>query len=105
MLTRNTGLFNRIADAIELRPESHNQKSWGCGTAFCIAGYAAHLEGCKSTIKLEVVENWASEALGLNGDDEGLFEGDWTPPKGMTVPEALRAIGRGAEINVYEEDE
>jgi hypothetical protein len=56
---RNTELFLRIADHIEMFPETYNQEVWGdvvedaneelketpCGTAFCIAGHAGHESG------------------------------------------------------------
>ncbi len=116
---RNTELFDLIADTIEKRPESYNQSSWGCGTSFCVAGHAAALSGCKPTAfdweyilppenddtGLEgddegeiYVETWAAKKLGLSTDDCELFDCSWEPPEGMTVPEALRAIGRGADI-------
>lgn len=52
---RNTELFYRIADEIEVFPEEYDQEVWGtnseslvkpytpCGTSFCIAGHAAHM--------------------------------------------------------------
>lgn len=49
---RNTKLFFQIAEYLENFPESWEQGSWGkikegtpCGTAFCIAGTAAHETG------------------------------------------------------------
>lgn len=56
---RNTELFLRIADHVEMFPETYNQEVWGddikdeephlpaCGTAFCIAGHASHETGWK----------------------------------------------------------
>ena len=52
---RNTELFYRIADEIEVFPEEYDQEVWGtnletlveaytpCGSSFCIAGHAAHM--------------------------------------------------------------
>lgn len=47
--TINTDLLNRIADQIELHPETHQQDEWfysasECGTRACIAGWACILE-------------------------------------------------------------
>lgn len=49
---RNTKLFNAIANYLEVFPEAWEQSFWGkiksdtpCGTAFCIAGTAAHEAG------------------------------------------------------------
>lgn len=50
---RNTELFYRVADLIELFPNAYDQSQWGhpssdptpCGTAFCIAGHGAHEAG------------------------------------------------------------
>lgn len=121
---RNTELFERIADEIEFFPESYDQQSWGtiiegakakqtaCGTAFCIAGHASHLTGWlpqhpqewdnvirpKGDTYLEVSEV-ARRELGLTqAEAEFLFDGDWKPKRKYTVPEALRAIGNGANI-------
>lgn len=122
-MERNTELFNRIADAIELRPESHKQGAWGCGAAFCIAGHAAHIRGCTPFINPDGSESWAlvtppggcetvtthdfaREALGLDPLEAGdLFDAMWSPLEGKTVPEALRAFGRGDEINAYDEED
>ena len=121
---RNTELFERIADEIEFFPESYNQGAWGkiiegakakqtaCGTAFCIAGHASHLTGWlpqhpqewdnvirpKGDTYLEV-SDVARRELGLTqAEAEFLFDGDWKPKRKYTVPEALRAIGNGANI-------
>ncbi len=119
-MRRNTELFDEIADVIEAHPESYNQGTWGCGSAFCVAGHAASLSGCKAStgeslayiippedddteLPLdndgEITLNlWASKKLGLDYREDRLFDSEWLPPVGMTVPEALRAIGRGADI-------
>ena len=121
---RNTELFERIADEIEFFPESYDQQSWGmmiegakakqtaCGTAFCIAGHASHLTGWlplhpgewdnvvrpKGKDHVEVGAA-ARRELGLtDAEAEFLFDGDWKPKRKYTVPEALRAIGNGADI-------
>lgn len=125
---RNTELFDKIADAIEAEPKRYNQSVFGvdtaCGTAHCVAGWVAVLEGCKPKRKKRSehddywtnlvlpngdwgdVEQFAQEKLGLTETDaDNLFDGDWHPPTGSTVPAALRAIGRGADIECCNLDE
>jgi len=124
-MTRNVEMFDRVADAIEAAPEQYSQQVYGlegpCGTMYCVAGWAAHLAGWEPTLRRKVVNGiWvdssdehsyitvqkdgtkqfvsvvARKLLGLTKkEDYALFEGSWVPPSGMTVPEALRAIGRG----------
>lgn len=44
--------------------------------------------------------DYAILKLGISDDDSDvLFGKGWVPPEGMTVPDALRAIGDGAEID------
>ena len=52
----NTEMFQQVFDAIAAEPERHRQVYWAtrtpsCGTAFCFAGWAVHLNG--DTIKWE----------------------------------------------------
>ncbi len=113
---RNTELFNRIADRIEKDPDTYNQHEWGCGTKFCVAGHVAVELGCKSSgvnsfgdpIWSLIItpsghrmatHDFARERLGLDDDDAyELFDAGWLPRDGGSVPDALRAIGRGEEI-------
>lgn len=49
--TRNTDLFNDIADKVENEPEAYDQSTWlepsknECGSRGCIAGWAVALSG------------------------------------------------------------
>ena len=126
---RNTELFYRIADEIELFPASYNQGAWGvelekkktaaaCGTAFCIAGHAAHLTGWQPTEDswdgspnweavvrpkkpwTENIINVGMNELGLTTTEQVyLFHADWKPKRGVSVPTALRAIGDGLPVS------
>jgi len=117
---RNTKLFNRIAEYIEVFPEAHNQGAWGtardktpCGTAFCIAGHAVHETnwnpemkyGWEEVLRPSMVNPWAVEEaaaleLGITRVEWSvLFSGGWKPKSGMTVPEALRALGNGERVD------
>lgn len=120
-LVRNTELFYRIADEIETFPEEYNQAAWGrkrdtapCGTAFCIAGHAAHLTGWQPTstawfsvIRPKETRNNAIDIstvgraeLGLSyNESQFLFDQYWRPKRGLTVPQALRRIGDGEKIS------
>lgn len=123
---RNRELFYQIADLIEKHPEQYDQQTWGseteCGTAHCIAGHACLLSGLKPLIRIndsadysrffpaganqaekpfewQNVDHLAKKLLGLEREEAWiLFDTMWVPPEGQTVPQALRAIGDGAEI-------
>lgn len=122
---RNTELFYRIADEIEVFPEEYKQGEWftprdaaPCGTAFCIAGHSAHLTGwvpaktsggqrdwtflSPSVLHLGEVFTCSSvgrHELGLTWNESSiLFDGMWIPAEGLSVPDALRALGDGAPI-------
>ena len=123
---RNRELFYRVAAHIEDHPGLYDQKTWrwhtvtGCGTAHCIAGTAVAMAwGEKAwpgeqsdrvidpaTGSLVLVWRAAQRLLGL-GDDEAdvLFDMDWEPIDGRTVPEALRLIGDGAPVEDVTERE
>ncbi len=45
------------------------------------------------------IDTYATELLGLtDAEADELFSSGWKPDDGMSVPEALRDIGRGEEI-------
>lgn len=120
----NAQLFNDIANMIQKQPERYDQGTWGsvragrtldCGTSHCIAGWAATLalpreawqpdeygdyDDIVTVDGLErYIGEWAGEVLGLSEEDaERLFSGGWQPEAGMTVPDALRAIGDGVDV-------
>ena len=114
---RNTALFDRIADAIKFFPESYNQMDWAgaeekspmCGTAFCIAGHGVYETGWNVPRGSAVIQNadgraqaismTAAYELGLTYlESDYLFSGGWKPREDLTVPQALRKIGRGAPL-------
>lgn len=108
-MTRNTELFDKIADAIEAKPESYQQDLVfnECGTAFCVAGHALRLTGeepqpYQGSAVLYLHIGWwtrAAKSLGLTEEESDLlFDEEWRPPADETVPQALRRIGRGGEI-------
>jgi hypothetical protein len=125
-----------IADQIEQHPGLYNQWAYAspaaeeCGTAYCIAGWAAHLRGWEPDTPAEGDWEWryperavsggwitddvaaiAAELLGLDEDDAALLFAEWWKPRlGLTVPGALRAIANGEPVeavtyaNPYGED-
>lgn len=114
MMERNLELFCKIADQIEEHPETYSQHEWACGTHGCIAGWAlvfshfvlnlAELERYIAAGRAHVAAT-AATALGLRYRDDLetseaalLFNGAWEPHEGLSVPDALRKIGEGAEI-------
>lgn len=90
-----------------------------CGTAHCIAGWAMRLAGWTVVWRTED-DGWYLDWIDTNGnvnhtpnhanigarllgldvvDAAQLFSTSWGPPAGMTVPDALRAIADGADID------
>ena len=113
-MSRNIEMFDRVADAIEAHPEKYDQTTFGrkteCGTAYCVAGWTAYLDGWKPSTSGDFfcvtkgdhrrsVIGVAHKLLGLvSYESADLFDSNWCPPwqrERMTVPEALRKIGRG----------
>lgn len=130
---RNRALFDKIAAAIAAQPHHYDQETFGeqcqysCGTAHCIAGWAAKLTGHRpkvvypknesrpavpiwSTVfakgkeatpgnELNVVDV-ARDALGITETEaSSLFAAGWEPDGVVhSVTTALRALGRGASI-------
>lgn len=133
-MTRNTELFDLVADAIEAEPHRYNQSSYYditrdgagniCGTSFCVAGWAVRLTvGTKTEegiygprmlpsvdVQREALPAWehiAAQQLGLTVPEaDRLFAGSWMEGADVKdVVDALRRIGRGADINDPWEDE
>lgn len=117
---RNEALFDKIAAQIEETPDLYNQDSWfeerSCGTAYCVAGWAAKLSGYRvyedthpiygyllvmaskdSEPALPIAEV-ARSLLGLDDNEARIFNVSWMEGERSNVPDRLRAIGRGAEI-------
>lgn len=117
MTDRNEELFLAVAAVIEEKPNRYRQDVWyarrdRCGTTACIAGWAAAI-AIKNGDVNRARKAWddptsedffdpqdvAGKALGLTDDErEKLFDGSWKPHDGLSVPDALRKIGEGAEI-------
>lgn len=100
--SRNTKLFDHIADIIESYPEAHDQGGWGggdreivdisfsdgdvvrqveCGTTHCIAGWAAVLTGGHPVLEVEgdeTVAYWdhVSDRSGVTYSD-GSYQDDY----------------------------
>lgn len=118
---RNTEKLEKLADTlewvIEEYPDLYDQSTYGqltdCGTKACIAGWAAFLNGWKPQA-IEKTWSWdflerdsekddvhdiAIEVLGITrGEAEILFDQDWEPAEGMTVPDALKKLAGGEPI-------
>lgn len=113
--TRNAQAILEVAAHIETYPERYNQTEWGqdtdCGSAFCVAGTRAVLDGIdyetncvvrsdrrRAYAWLEVVSVGlhAQDRFGLSDmEAKILFSQHWLPREGMTVPEALRRLAAG----------
>jgi len=126
---RNVEMFDKVAKAIEDSPERYDQNDYAveksCGTAYCIAGWTAYLDGWQFDIgddgwfsdwvhktgtdirEEKLIDVVAEELLGVsNAESDVLFASNWIPPKGMSVPDALRGIGRGTvDIELPDYDE
>jgi len=84
-----------------------------CGTAYCIAGHVTVQAGYAYNLKFGWWEAGdgtyfydggqglrAKELLGLSEPQASvLFNADWVPAEGLTVPEALRAFADGAKLS------
>lgn len=114
MSERNEELFRAVADYIEEHPERYSQTTYGyttgCDTVACIAGTALLLSGL--TLQPDG-DDWlwfngtfivdtrtkAQHLLGLTvGESYLLFSGSWEPAKHLSVADALRKIGAGADL-------
>lgn len=120
-------LLEAVADHIESNPDSYDQGSWGyiiekpsahanisiieqmglnaCGTRGCIAGWAVALNVNEPQVRdafskgLFDVGDMAQRLLNLESyEADILFNEVWEPAVGMSVPEALRQLAKGAEI-------
>jgi hypothetical protein len=145
---RGVELLDKIIEIIEAHPEMHNQRSWAvitnvpglscnwdqdidgdsvpesCGTAMCVAGWAAHL--CGGQFRFYAMRRWngmelsaskvsrvddgttvaisefASHVLGLNPYDAGvLFDEDNSLDR---IKEFRDKIANGEPIYLPEED-
>ena len=95
-----------VADRIEQYPDKYDQEHF-CGTAYCIAGHAVLEDGWKmqgystdvtKDEEIEYVESVAQDFLDLDYDETDiLFDEDWKPLDGYTVPEQLRRYADGLD--------
>lgn len=106
----NFALLRRIIKKIKTNPEAYDQHVWGrkdsearCGTAACIAGWAANLDGKKTLEQLrrnpKSVQKIATKSLGLYVNDyeldevDALFDGtpkwSWPTPFGSAYERAI----------------
>jgi len=109
---RNRPLFQKIIDKIENDPHSYCQLKYktdrndtlggDCGSAYCIAGWACHLEGYKVhesgyiNFTYEHCADVARQLLKLSMIESlMLFAEDWEPRQGLTVVDALKQIMNG----------
>lgn len=127
----NTELLARVRDHILEEPRRYDQTTFGeasedapCGTAACIAGWAAHLSGRVSLKKLRApmnpvreIRQTAQRALGLTDEEARvLFTGDptpcwcgdkdcalggWPPRFGKRYEKAKTARGRASAAAAY----
>ena len=110
----NSELFRKIADVIEAEPGCHDQRRFSstcdddapfdaefvttetihtCGTKACIAGWAVHLTPKEDRPESESIMECAAKLLGLSDSEaDTLFDGDWSPREGVTIPQELRRI-------------
>jgi len=115
----NFALLRRIIRKIETNPEAYDQGVWGrsdaiapCGTAACIAGWAAHLGGAKTLEQLrrnpKSVQGLSAKLLGLHKNKydtdeiDALFDGDpvWTWPKPFSTRYDNASIEGRAQVAV-----
>lgn len=89
----NIRLLRRIQEKILAEPENFNMRTWTCGTAHCIGGWACVLSG-KVEEDTSVIE--MEDLLGM--DDDSLFFTDtWDYPYGQDYEQA-RTLKDRAQI-------
>lgn len=62
----NIKLLKEVRETIVLNPETHNQKTWVCGTRMCIAGHAAVMSG-KAKVASSLA--WGDYFVDMDGQD------------------------------------
>jgi hypothetical protein len=122
--TYNTDLLMQVREKIVTEPERHRQDRWAvafgdeppqasaCGAAYCVAGWAAVLDGqtlkweqfgpsrwvADKTTGGEVIWVYAQTALGLTHGEEGrLFAGTNSRDYVLRVLDALIEAGKNGE--------
>lgn len=105
----NFRLLRRIIRKLETTPEAYKQNIWGessptapCGTAACLAGWAAHLDGKLTHQQLrrnpKSAERKAALSIGLSDYEHRMFSGDpwgeWVSPFGKHYEKARTAKAR-----------
>jgi hypothetical protein len=118
-MTRNVAAIVEVADWIDTHPHLHDQRYWAsqtdCGTAFCVAGVRAHLDGwhplvadgelvdCRyiaaDTGTETLIADHAKQRLGLTENEAAfLFSYQWQPAEDGTVGDALRRFAAGEPL-------
>lgn len=123
MTEYNTDLLMQVREKILNEPERHYQAYWAlatsnpaeggdCGTAYCVAGWAAVLDGGKLRWQPGPLDNWqalylvggrsiashAERALGLTpGEADRLFHGGNSRLYVLRVLDALITAGKNGE--------
>lgn len=120
----NVDLLMQVREKIVNEPEKHDQMSWAralsdprkggdCGTAYCVAGWAAVLDGQEMSWAFsphanewrspylangQAVWRYAQEALGLDSSEEGtLFDGDNSRESVLDMLDRLIEAGKNGE--------
>lgn len=119
----NTDLLMQVREKIVSEPEKHRQASWAfskddprkggdCGTAYCVAGWAAVLDGQKLdwtetgtgawdasfTIGGAMISEHAQDVLGLTyGEQSQLFRGSNTRSAVLAMLDRLIEAGKNGE--------
>lgn len=117
---RNSELFHRIADQVELDPESYDQTIWvgegggwndsTCGTVACVAGWAVTLGTQLGKLTNASWKITATGVLGITDSEANLlFCENWMPDgaddgdddilRAKRVAEALRRIAEGELVS------
>lgn len=119
----NTDLLMQVREQIVTEPETHRQGVWAvaqsdprkggdCGTAYCVAGWAAVLDGqqldwdeigngewdASLIVGGALISDHAQDALGLTYTEQcQLFRGDNTRPEVLAMLDKLITAGKNGE--------
>lgn len=116
-MTNRSGpeVLRAVADVIDAEPKRYFQGNWKtvgvdhpCGSAFCVSGWAVALELGEDMLNVNGHVSGMGHAGVVGADLLGLdyttayhlFNEEWKPKDGMSVPEALRRLADGEALDV-----
>lgn len=107
----NVELLKKVRDQIVMFPETHNQNTWACGTAMCIAGHASVLAGGKiwhdndggvvgidNGDNISSIPSFADEMLGLSDEEHSYLFYCWDNATAVKRVDQIIGLWENGEI-------